>query len=767
VALADTAELAVRINLTGNASAGISKLQRQVSGLGKSIGRTGKGVGQIGAGLAKAGLAVGGGAIAGIVAAGKAATDFEDAFAGVKKTVDETKLKEAGLSFEGLAKSFREMATDIPISAVDFAKIGETAGALGVRAEDITRFTKVVAELGVTTNLTSDQAADALGRVGTILGLKGKQIDEFADALVGLGNAGASTESEIIDITKRFASQGKAAGLTKEEILGLASATSSLGFEPELGGSALSRVFGEMATNIAVANKKGKVFSKAVGIPIATLQKQLDKGKGLPLFIDLLQELQGMSTTEASRFLKGLGVNRQSDIRLLRSMADQLPFVNEQLEIAKKSQGALLKEAEKKFATTASKIQLLKNNIIEAGIAVGSEFLPSVRRAIDKIIGVLKQPGTKGDLVQLGKDIAKAIDGIDFDQLLADVKKFAGFLKGVAGTAKTMFDWFNKLPGPIKEATVLLAALTQLPGGSLITSGVGNVAGGIAETVIRGLGSRLPGGAGKLFAQPVFVTNWPPGMGLGGGIPGKGGGGGLVGNALKGLGLLLAVQLAEEWGPKLNGLGADLGKGWRDWLNSQTGIKVPTFDLGEISWPFGSKNTPTILPEVFGHNGLLGGTPKAPGKIPQNNPNPDRGDRGQDPNAVAFGSKFTKTLDANAMAVGSKIQATTDKVAETTSSVDRMKSAIGTDVKATTAKVGTESAVTRTRIGSAAATNATVVSGAVTSSAGAIIAAIYAARPVVNVTQVTRNTTIQNRYGPSGGSSSVDHGGSIGFGGGD
>jgi hypothetical protein len=83
LALAETAQLAVRINLEGNASAGIDKLNRKVSTLGTSVGRMGRGFGQIGAGLARAGLFVGGAAITGLGAAAKAAIDFEDAFAGV------------------------------------------------------------------------------------------------------------------------------------------------------------------------------------------------------------------------------------------------------------------------------------------------------------------------------------------------------------------------------------------------------------------------------------------------------------------------------------------------------------------------------------------------------------------------------------------------------------------------------------------------------------------------------------------------------------
>jgi hypothetical protein len=41
----------------------------------------------------------------------------------------------------------------------------------------------------------------------------------------------------------------------------------------------------------------------------------------------------------------------------------------------------------------------------------------------------------------------------------------------------------------------------------------------------------------------------------------------------------------------------------------------PDLNLDELEWPFGPKNTPTILPEVFGGNGLLGGKGAPPGGV--------------------------------------------------------------------------------------------------------------------------------------------------------
>lgn len=522
MALAETARLAVRIDLEGNANAGITNLQRKVNGLGTSLSRTGRGVGQLAGGFARAGLVVGGAAVAGLTGAAKAAIDFEDAFAGVRKTVDEADLRAAGTSFEELERTFRDMATTIPIAATEFARLGETAGALGVKANDIDEFVRTTALLGVTTDLTADQAADSLGRIGTILQFTGKDYENFADSLVALGNAGASTESEIIEISKRFAAEGKAAGLATDDIAGLASATASLGFAPERGGTALSRVFANMATNISLANGKGKTFAKVTGRSITNLQKALDKGEGLGIFLDVLKSIKGLSPTDAAKTLKALGVTNNSDRTIFRAMADNLPFVTDQLEIAANATGALSEEATKRFDTVRSKIQLLKNGVIEAGITIGEGFAPAVGRAAEKLSAFLKQDGNKSELKKLGEDIGKAIDDIDWNEVLRAAKDFVGVMKSALSVTMRIVSAVSALPTEIKGAVAGLLVLNKASGG-LVGAGIGNIVGGLAGAAGVGLASKAPG-IGKLFAQPVFVTNFPPGFGTPGG-PGSPAGG--------------------------------------------------------------------------------------------------------------------------------------------------------------------------------------------------------------------------------------------------
>src|SRR5690606_4129005 len=87
------------------------------------------------------------------------------AFAGVRKTVDLSEQE-----FAELEGRFRDLATTTPTSFVELSRIGELAGQLGVSGVDnIEAFTKTIADIAVSTNLSSEAAATDFARIANIL----------------------------------------------------------------------------------------------------------------------------------------------------------------------------------------------------------------------------------------------------------------------------------------------------------------------------------------------------------------------------------------------------------------------------------------------------------------------------------------------------------------------------------------------------------------------------------------------------------------------
>lgn len=112
----------------------------------------------------------------------KAAMDFESAFAGVRKTVDATEEK-----FAELEQGVRDMAKELPASAVEIANVAESAGQLGIQTDNILDFSKAMIDLGEATNLSANEAASSLAQFANITQMSQKDFDKLGSVIVDLG----------------------------------------------------------------------------------------------------------------------------------------------------------------------------------------------------------------------------------------------------------------------------------------------------------------------------------------------------------------------------------------------------------------------------------------------------------------------------------------------------------------------------------------------------------------------------------------------------
>lgn len=309
---------------------------------------------------------------AGIDATVGSAIRYEDAFAGVRKTVDGSEEQLSALS-----KRFRELSKEIPISAEEFARIGELAGQLGVPIEQIDNFAETIAKIGVTTNLSVEQASTQFARFANIMQTPLEKISNIGSAVVDLGNNFATTESEILEFGLRIAGAGAIAGLTEAQVLAIGTALSSVGVEAEAGGTAVQKVLLELNKAVNSGGKELEQFAIVAGMSGEEFAKAYkdDAGKAFDLFVKGL----GRAGGDATLVLDELGL---SDVRLQRAFlslagaGDLLTRAMETGTEAVEENNALQIEADKRFQTTASQIKLLKNNWADLGRQLGFVFLP-------------------------------------------------------------------------------------------------------------------------------------------------------------------------------------------------------------------------------------------------------------------------------------------------------------------------------------------------------------------------------------------------------
>ena len=353
---------------------------KQAAGLGAALGGiTPKSM------LATAGIAgVGVAAVGAARGAVRAGIDFEQAFTGVIKTVDGTEQQ-----FAELERGIRDMATTIPVAATEIAGIASAAGQLGIEVPNILEFTRVMADLGVATNMSAEEAATALARMANITGMAQTDFDRLGATIVELGNNLATTESEITQMALRIAGAGTQIGLTEAQILGFAGALSSVGIEAQAGGSAISRTMIAMASAVATGSEELELFAEVAGMSASQFQQafQEDAAGAIVTFIE---GLSGISNAGENVFamLEELGLSeiRVRDALLRASNAGDL--FRDSIDRGSRAWEeniALTKEAELYYDTTANKLQILKNQASEAAIE-GFEILgPAIREAAEML----------------------------------------------------------------------------------------------------------------------------------------------------------------------------------------------------------------------------------------------------------------------------------------------------------------------------------------------------------------------------------------------
>ena len=317
--------------------------------------------------------------------AAKAAIDWEEAFTGVKKTVTATDEELAVIEAR-----LRQMAREeIPISHEELASIAEAAGQLGIETKNIEGFTEVMAKLGVTTNLTAQDAATQTARFANIVSMSQEDFDRLGATVVDLGNNMATTEAEIVAMGLRLAGAGKLVDLSEAQILAYSGALSSVGLEAEAGGTAFSRVWAEMQAAVKGNTKELKTFAKVSGVAQDEFRYIFgrDASDATIRFLDGLKRMvdAGENVHEVLAEIGFDNVRIRDSLLRTSSAGDLVTDALARADTAWQENSALTKEAELRFGTLRSQLTFLKNNLYDLRIEIGDALTPTLAPLIEKV----------------------------------------------------------------------------------------------------------------------------------------------------------------------------------------------------------------------------------------------------------------------------------------------------------------------------------------------------------------------------------------------
>jgi len=311
------------------------------------------------------------------VGATKLAVDWETSFASVRKTGKGTESE-----MEQLSVGLRKMSTELPITAGGLASIAEEAGRLGIEQQNILGFTETIVRLAETSTLGAEEAATGLARFANITRLSQDQIGRLATSLTVLGSEFATTESEIQEMSLRLAAAGTHIGLSAAEITGFSAALTSLGINAEAGGTAISRVFIDMAAAVDQGGAKLELFASVAGQSVDGFKKRFetDAAGAVSTFISGLGTLEkrGKSLTGTIGQLGFANVRIRDALLRASGAGDLLQRTLDRSNTAWTENTALVELSDKRFKTTGARLVVLKNQFMELGRQLGGALVPAL-----------------------------------------------------------------------------------------------------------------------------------------------------------------------------------------------------------------------------------------------------------------------------------------------------------------------------------------------------------------------------------------------------
>lgn len=397
--------------------------------------------------------------VAGATAVTAAAISWESGFAGVLKTNDEVIDKNGKVvySYKDLEDGLRGLSKELPTAHGEIAATAEAAGQLGIQTDNVVAFTKTMLDMGESTNMSAETAATALARFANITQMSQKDFDKLGSVIVDLGNNFATTEAEIVEMGLRLAGAGAQIGMTEGEIMGFAAALSSVGIEAQAGGSAFSKVminmqlatetgtdaFAELEaeagrvgltlndvyTAVFLGGKAQKDLATKLGITSKQLGKMYNEADKSAVALEQFAVVAGLTNYEFAemfkndpskaimKFVEGLGKAEEqgtSTIKILEDMdikevrlrdsllraANASDVFGDAIATGNKAweeNTALTEEASKRYATTESKLKMLKNEVIDTAIDLGGPFVDALRDGLEASKPLIELIGKMGE----------------------------------------------------------------------------------------------------------------------------------------------------------------------------------------------------------------------------------------------------------------------------------------------------------------------------------------------------------------------------------
>ncbi|MGC5885735.1 phage tail tape measure protein [Ralstonia pseudosolanacearum] len=373
---------------------GVDKLSPALAGIRKNIASFRKGLKSDGLGdLSFKDVLAGGALAAPVIAATRAAVDFESAMADVRKVVD----FDTPEQFKAMGKDVMDMSKRLPMAAKDIAAIVAAGGQAGFDKNELGRFAEDAVKMGVAFDQTAQQAGEMMATWRTSFKLGQEDVVRLADQINYLGNTGPANAAKISQIVTRIGPLGEVAGFGANQIAAMGATLAGMGVQEEIAATGIKNMMLTLTSGASATKSQQNTF-KALRLDAKKLAVDMQKdAQGTMLRV--LTAVSKVDKSKQASVLDGLfGKESIGAIAPLLTNMDLLRKNFERVGDATQYAGSMQKEYESRAATTANNMQLFQNRVTALGISVGNILLPP----LNQFMGFL------GPLVDRVADFANA-----------------------------------------------------------------------------------------------------------------------------------------------------------------------------------------------------------------------------------------------------------------------------------------------------------------------------------------------------------------------
>lgn len=396
------------------------------------------------------------------------AAKFETAMLGVAKQVDGARDSTGKLTqvYFDMGRQIQMLGREIPIATNELAAMVAAGARMGVAKDELIGFTRTAAMMADAFELPASELADSMGKIAGLFKIPIPEIGKLADSINFLDDNAISKGQDIIEFMTRVGGVASSVKITGQEMAALGSTLLTLGERTETAGTAVNA----MLSKLAAADKGTKKFKAAmqeIGLSTREVQEGMQKDATGTLLkvMDAVAKLPKAKQLGVMVELVGL---EHSDT--LAKLANNTEEFRKQLEMANSeaAKGSMSREFQARLQTTNAQWQLMKNNVEELAVSIGSVLLPAVNGVFQSITPVVN---VMADFARDHPKVTRAVVGTAVALTTLKVSTMA------AGYAFTF----------IKGGVLQLAeAFAKLRAGSAMATSAVESSGAIAATGVPG-----------------------------------------------------------------------------------------------------------------------------------------------------------------------------------------------------------------------------------------------------------------------------------------